>query len=452
MALSVRRKAILFAVASVLAIPGLARAEETWSAVGTLSIANLKSFDISWVDYGLSAGTTVGRSYWLADRSNKAIDMFNIGATPAANGGLIQFSANFVGAFVGPTGAVNNDLSGPNGVMTIPGGNTQSGFTEIWAGDGPQVNVGCPAFLGGNCSSVKVINANTRQVRVIPTGGAARADELCFDPDDNIVLIANDAEADFSFGTPFISFISTKGPSAYTVVGNMQIKQTSNGIEQCQYDRQLKVFFLNLPEVNGPGNDTADGNVLVISPPNNTGSKGASLLGAFDIPNNNCAGPQGMAIANPAAGNTANRQMLLGCNAVSLKGPNAGLRNTVIIDKFLGGIIATGPGLGGADQVWTNGTHYFVTGSSCVAGAKDCNANGPQFGFVDVGNPASPSTDAILPLTPVAGVSSHSTASDCSLGISGGSGQAFLPVAGGVQIYMSTAIDADDTSAPCQQP
>ncbi|HEY2529112.1 MAG TPA: hypothetical protein VGJ20_14385, partial [Xanthobacteraceae bacterium] len=233
MTLSVRTKATktvgaatLLAVAGLLAIPGVAKAqEETWSQTGGFGISGLKSFDISWVDW------TTGdpHAYTLADRSNKAIDQWMIDT-----GGLRQFTAGFVGAFVGPTGAVNNDLSGPNGQLVVPASESHSGAPEIWVGDGPAVNLGCPAFLGGSCSTVKVIDALTGSLlHVIPTGGAARADELCHDPDHHLILMANDAEADFSFGTPFISFIST---DTYKIVAGMQIPQTTNGIEQCNYD------------------------------------------------------------------------------------------------------------------------------------------------------------------------------------------------------------------------
>jgi hypothetical protein len=47
----------------------------------------------------------------------------------------------------------------------------------------------------------------------IPTGGAGRADELCYDPIDHLIQIANDADT-----PPYINFIPTEGPNAYNVV------------------------------------------------------------------------------------------------------------------------------------------------------------------------------------------------------------------------------------------
>jgi hypothetical protein len=426
MTLSVRTKATktvraatLLAVAGLLAIPGVAKAqEETWSKTGFIPIPGMASFDISWVDY-------TNETYYLADRTNKEIDSSVI-ATPPGTGAFRAFPANFVGAVLGPTGAVNNDQSGPNGVLTIPAAESGSGATEIWAGDGPQLNQGCPGFLSGKCSTVKVINASTGQLtHVIPTGGASRADELCHDPTDHLILMANDAEADFSFGTPFISFIST---TTYKIVAGMQIPQTTNGIEQCNYDSQTGLFFLNLPEVGGPGNDTADGQVLVITPP--TGGNAPKVIATYIIPTADCAGPQGQALG-------PDPQLLLGCNAV---GPG-GVRNSLIINKHTGAVIAIGWGIGGADQSWSNDTHYFVTGSSCTA-ATCLSGTSSQFAIVD----HTPTLDQVVTISPLGGVSSHSIAADLSTQ----SGQAFLPVAGGVAIFTSSALDADDPSTPPQ--
>ena len=428
MALSVRSQAIknvravtLLAVAGVLAMPGLAKAqEETWSQTGFIPIPGLASFDISWVDYAQG-------SYYLADRTNKAIQSWNI----TTSGPVVSRSANFVGAVLNAAGAVNNDQSGPNGVLTVQPANTGSGNREIWVGDGPQLNAGCPSFLAGKCSTVKVLDATTGQLtHVIPTGGASRADELCVDPRDNLVLIANDAEADFPFGTPFISFIST---DTYQIVAGMQIPQTTNGIEQCNWDSETGLFFLNIPEVGGTGADTADGNVLAIVPP--TGGNAPKVQATYIIPTTDCAGPQGQAL-----GPVGSDQLVLGCNAAK-----NGVRNSLIISKSTGKVIAIAWGLGGADESWANDHHYFITGSSCTA-ATCLSGAAAQFGIVDF----VPSLDQVVPISPLGGVSSHSIAADCNAGAPAGgsnSGKVFLPVAGGVDIFTpSTAIAA---SSPC---
>lgn len=414
MALSVGKRAIrtttLLAVAGVLAMPGLVKAEETFSKLRTIDIANLTSFDISWVD-----GNFLGGTYFLANRSNKEIFQWNI---PTSHGTGLQ--AQFVGVALNPSGSVNNDLSGPNGVLTFPN-SANSGHTEVWAGDGPALLASCPSFLS-TCSSIKVIDATTgMHIRTIATGGAARADELCHDPDDHLVMMANDAEYDFSFGVPFVTWTST---DTYKIVAGMQIPQATNGIEQCQYDHTTGLFFLNLPEVNGPGNDTADGQVLVISPPTAANGFKASVVATYIIPTVDCAGPQGMAIG-------AEPQLLLGCNA---KGPN-GVQNSLIINKHTGAVLAIGWGLGGADEVWANPTdgHYYITGSSLPS---------PQLAIVD--GQGAGAVDQIIATPKVGGASPHSVAADPNTNL------VFVPGGGGVTVFAPSGTDADDVGFPAQ--
>src|SRR5437868_12867730 len=117
----------------------------------------LNSFDISFVERS-------SQTYYLADRSNKAVDIFD------ASSNIFETR---VAGFVGFN--VDNEHSGPNGVVVVHDRN------ELWAGDGD--------------SSVKVIDLRTdRIVKSISTGGTARADEIAYDQKDKLILIANDAE------------------------------------------------------------------------------------------------------------------------------------------------------------------------------------------------------------------------------------------------------------------
>ena len=412
--------ATLLAVAGFLAMPNLAKAqEETFSQTGTIPDPGLTSFDISYVSptwNGAGSG-----QYFLADRSNKQILTYNI-ATGAI--GSIK-SQGFVGAVGTP---VNNNLSGPNGVLVVnnaspplaAGLSSGAGF-EVWAGDGPQVNAGCPQSfpLSGSCSAVKVTSkaGGNALTHVIPTNGLARADEGCLDPVDGIVLIANDAESaqNPKLGTPFISFISTK---TYAIVAQMTFPQASNGIEQCQYDTKAGLFFLNLPEVNGKGDDSSDGNVVAIQAPNAGNSNTPSVVATYIIPTVDCAGPQGMAVG-------PDPQLLLGCNAL---GPN-GVQNSLVINKYTGAVIAIGWGIGGADEAWFNpgDSHYYVTGSSLPA---------PQLAVVD----AFSTVDQIIATPKQAGASPHSVAADSNTNIF------FVPNGGGVAVFAPSpaAEDSDD--------
>jgi len=207
------------------------------------------------------------------------------------------------------------------------------GHKEVWAGDGD--------------STIKVISLTTgATTHVINTGGKFRADELCLDPRDKLVMMANDADS-----PPFVTLIST---DTYTVLKTIKMDGTqgtpnaTNGIEQCQWSPRTGKFYLNIPEVNGPGNDTKPGAVLVISP--EVVIPGTPLIeNTFNIPLDKCAGPQGMAIG-------PENQILLGCNASS---------STVIINAQSGTVIATLANEGGADEVWFNDgdSQYFLAES-----------------------------------------------------------------------------------------
>src|SRR5438034_11259991 len=72
----------------------------------------LMSFDISFVERS-------SQTYYLADRSNKAVDIFDASSN--------TFETRVAG-FVGFTG--NNDTSGPNGIVVV------HDRGEVWAGDG----------------------------------------------------------------------------------------------------------------------------------------------------------------------------------------------------------------------------------------------------------------------------------------------------------------------------
>lgn len=290
----------------------------------------IQSFDISWVDPRLGL-------YFLADRTNKSVHVVDIGT----NNIVTQLTANFAGP------STSNDTAGPNGVLTIG--------RQVWAGDGN--------------STVKVIELNTgKLVATIPTGGTKRADELCYDPDDQLVMMANDADS-----PPFVTLISTSTHSVVktiTMNGKNGTPNATNGIEQCQWNPRTKRFLLNIPEVNGPGDDTAPGAVLVISP------KKMAVERTFMLDHDKCAGPQGMAIG-------PDHQVLLGCNApsgVSASAPNGnGKFSTVVINDQATHIIATLNNESGADEVWFNpGDNQYFLARSAANGSQ-------QLGVVDAG-------------------------------------------------------------------
>jgi hypothetical protein len=215
---------LLACVASVVlpclvasAIP-VSAADETFTLSSTINVpetssntvGGLNAFDISFVD-------PVAGVYVLADRSNASIDVIDTGSNAVIN----QITPGFVG-FTG-----NNDTSGPDGVLIV-------NHTELWVGDGN--------------STIWVLHLNNGKVidkisTAITPGDQTRADELCYDSADHIILMANDA----SQPAPFVTFISS---TTHTVLGHIVMDgsgnpgtgpKATNGIEQCQWpaDRQV---------------------------------------------------------------------------------------------------------------------------------------------------------------------------------------------------------------------
>ena len=129
----------------------------------------LRSFDISWVNPDRA-------EYYLADRSNAGIDIID-----TKKNTFKQTIGGFVGVKLNGTGAVNNNISGPDGVT--------SHGRWLYGGDGD--------------STLKVIDLKTSTIKQsISTGGTTRVDEMALTTDGKLLLAANNAE-DPPFATLF---------------------------------------------------------------------------------------------------------------------------------------------------------------------------------------------------------------------------------------------------------
>ncbi|MFL5086383.1 MAG: YncE family protein [Xanthobacteraceae bacterium] len=284
----------------------------------------ITSFDISFVDpTNVVAGR---RKYYLANRTSKAIIVVDTVTNTVVN--------SFKPGFAGFSG--NNDTSGPDGVLTVD-------EKEVWVGDFP--------------SRVWVLDINTgsQVVPPISTGGANRADEMCYDPVDKIVAVVNNADS-----PPFITFISTAtkgvlGKVVFDGAGGRPL--ATNGAEQCQWNPRTGKIYLSLPEINGPGNNSAPGGVVVFDPTTR------AIVTTFIVPLSACTGPQGLAVG-PAP------QIGLGCNVGVIGGNPAA--NTAIINENTGAVIAAFAGKGGGDEIWYNpgNNKYFFAARQAPGGEK----------------------------------------------------------------------------------
>jgi hypothetical protein len=376
-------------------MPSVASADETFTVKDTVQIPGdpLLSFDISWVDPFVHA-------YFLADRSNKSIDVIDT----RSHAVIHQFAPGFVG-FTG-----NNNTSGPNGVMTI----FNKDKVEVWVGDGG--------------SKVWVLDYPSGNVlHTISTGTTTnRADEMCYDRAHHLMEIANDADT-----PPFINFIATDGPRAYQVVAKIPVPEATNGLEQCQWSERTNLIYANIPEVNGTGSDTTDGNVYVIDartiPPR--------IVRKFDIPVSKCAGPQGMALG-PLG------QILLGCNAIypfdascsaTVACPPGTVQNSAVIDEDNGRILRVLENEGGADEVWYNpGDGHYLLGDGS-------HLPNEQLGIVDSFPLIQPDPSVVIGNAGVTTRRAHSVAADPE------TREVFLPVpatGGGSPGFTSTTCGA----------
>jgi hypothetical protein len=389
---------ILFALlaSGAMIIHGTAFAqEETFLKVGEIAVpGGLNSFDIGFVD------PKIGR-YFLADRTSATVDQVK-----TRTNAIDQLAK---GAFVGVQPGTNT--SGPNGVITA------NNHTEVWAADGVLCGACGPNDPVTQTSRILVIDLATGELKVPPidNGGQRRADELCEDPQDHVVLVANDDDSDL-----FLTFIST---DTYTILGKLSLKgndpnaqkiKATDGIEQCQWSPRTGKFYLAVPEVNGSGSNTQPGAVLQIDPTSRMVEKVFSIDFGFLPPTGTpgtsgfkpataaCLGPQGMAIG-------PDREILLGC---SNGGTNAQMvtvavgQGSVIINERNGDLVRSLAGLNGNDEVWYNpgNNHYFLAGSNH---SLPLPTPGAILGVVDQ-KPDTIDEDA----SPATAAGSHSVAAD----------------------------------------
>jgi hypothetical protein len=298
--------------------------------------AALHGWDISWVDPHT-------QRYYLADRSNKAVDVID-----ARNGTFLkQITGGFAGVKFNGAGASNNDISGPNGVVT-------SG-RWLFATDAP--------------SRVVSIDLNTDLVvdTVFTSASANRADELAYDPDSGTLLVVNNAD-----DPPFATLIKVNKSTGKLSVGTRITfdaahgVDATNGAEQPVWNRATGRFYISIPQI-GP-NDT-NGAVARISP----------ITGAVDalFPVKFCQ-PAGLALG-------PKQDLLLGCSVVfdtagadwSATDTKTAAPVSIIMDAKNGSIDKVIPGVSGSDEVWFNpgdGRYYLAARNQ---------PGGPALGVID---------------------------------------------------------------------
>ena len=306
----------------------------------------LRGFDISWVD----AST---QRYYLADRSNKAIDVVD-----AKNGTFLkQIPGGFAGVQFNSTGGSNNDISGPNGV----------------------VSAGRWLFVTDAGSRVVVIDLTTDLVvdTVVTSTSPNRSDELAYDSQDGMLLVVNNADS-----PPFATLISVNKSTGKLTVGTRITFDVAhagfdatNGAEQPVWNKNTGKFYLSIPEVNctsGPecGGGGINGGIARIDP-HSAGGVEALYPVQFCQPAGLTLGPK--------------NDLLLGCSvafdtagaAWSAADANTAAPISLVMNAKTGNVEHTVAGVSGNDEVWFNsgdGRYYLAARN---------NPGGPVLGVVD---------------------------------------------------------------------
>ena len=344
---------------------------------GTATSPNTQmfSFDISFVDpkNGL---------YYLADRSNKAIDVVDTtgknagicGPTDTGPdtlcgqiGGSSPGQANFAGFVpcVPLDGHGANDCAGPDGVA--------ADFPCVFAGDGNS------RLLTFNWA-VDV----TKVASSLNTGGTTRVDEMALDTVDGLIFAINNAESP-PFGT-----IATYNKSTCALSNAIKVtfNNATNGAEQPAWDPVTKAFYVSIPEIGGGGTNHT-GAVVQVS---TSGAIGAAFPINFCSPAGLTAGPNGDLLvgcntvydtagnacvgANSIPGTTANPVATRPLVCTGIAYPQVAICNPGRGCTPANGSLVSVPGPGGGDEVWFNSgdKNYYVTGTS--------NPIGPSLGVV----------------------------------------------------------------------
>jgi hypothetical protein len=288
------------------------------------------SFDISFVDQATGV-------YYLADRSNKAVDVVSADSIVTQifpNNGHAPFAG------VSPP-AFSTGTAGPNGVVAA--------FPWLFVTDAPSRVL---SFNLGINPPQTVSECTTK------AGEPTRADELAYDPQDGIILAINNAAT-----PPFGTLITVNKTTGALTCGMNIIFDAAHGVdaeggaEQPVWDPVNKLFYVSIPVIGM--NPTVGGIISVTT----TGT--VAILQTLTF----CS-PAGLAL------NTAQQELLANCNTIwamngSLWTNNAD-RNTdtaapqlVILDAKTGTILANVLGAGVGDEAWFNAgdNHYYAASS-----------------------------------------------------------------------------------------
>ncbi len=356
------------AVSAALMLAGCGESGNSGNAqipVAGITSANAYSFDLGTVD-------TTTATYYVTDRTNKSIDVVDIGSHKVTK----QFQPGFFGCALYPTTAptyvtpapgcnpvggvaANNDTSGPDGLDVVGAYLYVGDVGKLWVLDKTTgaVQAGSP---------IAIPSATAATLPVIPT--TVRADEGCWDSVHNVYAISTPGDA-----SPFVTFLNTTVNATPTVTNRVRMEDAggpSAGLEACTFDAAGN-FYVN----NDGSTANAHGEIdmitraaIVALPGGGTdvgvgGWQAALAHGstAFALPA--LCDPTGIALG-------PRNEVGAMCRPGTL-----GLRmDFVILDRTTGAMIATVAGAGGGDQITydAGNNKWYLADSRMTADQKSC--------------------------------------------------------------------------------
>jgi hypothetical protein len=344
-------------------------------------------------NFSFDLGLVSGNRYFVTDRNNAAIDVFDTQSS-ALLAQIKGTGANaFAGAVKNASGAVDNSLSGPNGLNAV--GNL------LYAGD---------------VNSVKIVDpvAGTVIKNIVVGTSGTRADEGCVDAVHGIFMISTPEAV-----PPFATFINT---ATQAVVSHVTFTDAagaaSAGLEQCRYDAASDTFF-----VNNDGTTANPHGELVSMPGASIRGIAAggtvnytALAGVRLFSEGNCD-PTGLALG-------PGTDVAVGCREATTGAPLL----VQIMNRSTGAIVAS-VNAGGGDQLEFDAAtnRYYSAGSRWTASGKAATD-----GACSTASPCTPVL-SIIDATSHALVAQLKTGNNAhSVAVDPVTFHAFVPVSSGV--------------------
>lgn len=347
---------------------------------------------VNGTDFRFGTGAVLGNRYYLADRNNASIDVFDT----ATSNLVSQIKGSGANAFTGlqsTSGAVDDTISGPSGVYAV--GNL------LYVGD---------------VNSVKIVDPSSAQVvKTIPVGAQGkRANKACVDTAHNLFVIATPEAA-----TPYLTMIDT---NTQAVIGTINFTDVSGarsaGLGACQFDASADTLY-----VNNAGTTANPHGELVALP----GASLRAIPGGGAVNYTDLAGLRAYGLGNCDPTGLAlgpSNRVAVGCRETT-----SGASLLVqILDRTNGNLIASVNAGGGGDIVYDASTNRYynaagrwTTGGTAATGGV-CSSSStctPVLAVIDA------NTHAIV-ATLQTGNNAHAVTVDPV------TAKAFVPVSSGV--------------------